>query len=78
MLFRRLDIVNLRLWPMKLCTTASGEDILLSNNPEYTGTTLSIASNLATTGSSQEVTHGLNMKYHHTPTRLPLSRSLFT
>lgn len=42
------------------CITTGEEDILLSANPEDTSITLSIASDLATTGSHQEVTHGLN------------------
>ena len=84
MLFQKLDIMNLLLWPMKnqcalkLCTTASVEDVLLSIDPEDTGITLNIASNLATTVPSLQVTHFLDTNRHHTRTRLPLRRSLIS
>ena len=74
--------MNVRLGQMtnqytsKRCITASGEDVVVSTNPEDNVITLNFASSLATIDSSQQVTHDLDTNDHHTPTHLPPPSSL--
>ena len=59
------------------CITTGEEDILLSTNPEDTGITLSIASDLATTGSQSRGYTWLEHNYHHTPTHFHFLEAKF-